>query len=74
MQTAANRPTHSSTSEVGFVRAMARELLVRHAGSMSVEQALGLASELLRKSSLLSNPQQLPAHTHEADHVELANS
>jgi hypothetical protein len=66
----ANNQDRSST---GFVRAMARELLVRHAGSMSVDQALSLASELLRKSSFLSNPKQ-PAHTHEADHVELANS
>jgi hypothetical protein len=56
---------HMDRAGTGFIRAMARELLVRHAASMTVEEALCLSTELLQKSS---NP--IPStHTRGVDHV-----
>ena len=52
--------------EAGFIRAMAREILVRHPSSMTVDAALCLAQELIHKSTFhhptASHTHELPDH------------
>ena len=54
------------SQEAGFIRAMAREILVRHPSSMTVESALYLAEELIHKSTshhpTVSHTHELPDH------------
>jgi hypothetical protein len=50
------------SQEAGFIRAMAREILVRHPSSMTVESALYLAEELIHKST---SHHPTVTHTHE---------
>ena len=53
------------SQEAGFIRAMAREILVRHPSSMTVEAALYLAQELIHKSTshtTTSHTPELPGH------------
>ena len=53
------------SQEAGFIRAMAREILVRHPSSMTVEAALYLAQEFIHKSTshtTTSHTHELPGH------------